>query len=200
MSSRPSSRGRTPRSGRWSRSTLVPTPAARSTVTITSRPDMSTRRTILGRRAVPAHPDPVDRDGERVGVEGRSRRARRGQDPAPVRVLAVDGALEEVAARDGATDLDCCVLVRALTTSIRMSLLAPSASAISWRARSAQTASTALGEVVGSRARRPSARCQQQDGVVGRHAAVGVDAVERLAGGGPQRRRPARWIGDARRS
>ena len=60
-----------------------------------------------------------------------------------------------------------------------MSLLAPSASASSCRARSAQTSVTAavkLAPASGVTPRRAAG--QQQDGVVGGHAAVGVDPVE----------------------
>ena len=50
--------------------------------------------------------------------------------------LAEDRALEEVAAGDGPADLDGVVLGGGVCTAMAMSWLAPSASAISWRASS----------------------------------------------------------------
>ena len=64
------------------------------------------------------------------------------------------------------------------TTSIAMSLLAPSASPISCRPRSAQTAVTASANSAAVRDDAGGAGGQQQHGVVGGHAAVGVDPVE----------------------
>ena len=80
------------------------------------------------------------------------------------------------------------------TTSIRMSLEAPSASPISWRARSSQTARTASANSSYSGRDSGGAGGEQQHGVVGGHAAVGVDPVEGGTGRGAQRRverRPA---------
>ena len=65
---------------------------------------------VLADAAVLADPDAVDGDVEPVGLEGGVGGADRGQHPAPVGVLAVDGALEEVVAGDGAADLDGVVL------------------------------------------------------------------------------------------
>ena len=77
-----------------------------------------------------------------------------------------------------------------------MSLDAPSASATICRARSAQTAVTAAcsSAAVGVDAARAAG--QQQHGVVGRHAAVGVDPVEAAAGGRAQHLVEQRGVGD----
>ena len=64
------------------------------------------------------------------------------------------------------------------TTSMAMSWEAPSASAMSCRARSEQTAVRASVELAPIDGHAGGARCQYDDGVVGRHARVGVDAVE----------------------
>src|SRR5262249_3756919 len=52
---------------------------------------------LVAGRAAPAHPDAVDRDVQPVGVEYRVGGADGGQHAPPVRVLAGDRALEQVA-------------------------------------------------------------------------------------------------------
>ena len=74
-----------------------------------------------------------------------------------------------------------------------MSWAAPSASAMSWRARlGADGREGAAGELAvdGDAGR---ARGQHDDGVVGRHAGIGVDAVEGLCGRRAQCRRRGPW-------
>ena len=112
MTSTPSSRGRTPPSGRWSRSIAGAVPAPRSTVD--DRPARRTDRRPGPRRAPRrlrhTHTPFIataSASGSNVGVG----RADRGQHPAPVRVLAVHRALEQVAARHCPADLDGVVLV-----------------------------------------------------------------------------------------
>ena len=78
----------------------------------TSRPDRSTRS-----RSSPAAPSrqthtPLIATSSCVGLERRVGGADGGQHPAPVGVLAVDRALEQVAAGDRAADLDGVVLGR----------------------------------------------------------------------------------------
>ena len=65
---------------------------------VTSRAGQVDLGPVLGRGAVPADPDAVESDREVLRLEGGVGGADRAQDPAPVGVLAVDGALEQVAA------------------------------------------------------------------------------------------------------
>jgi len=67
---------------------------------------------IRARRAVTAYPDTVDRDVQPIWLEERAGRSHRGEHPAPVRVLAIDGALEQVAPGDGTPDGHRVVLGR----------------------------------------------------------------------------------------
>ena len=107
-------------------------------------------------------------------------------------VLAVDGALEEVAARDAAGRLDGVVLGRApRSTSMRMSLLAPSASWTQLQGQVGAHLADGCRQDAGRRCDAGGAARQQQHGVVGGHAAVGVDPVEGDARRGAQSRRRA---------
>ena len=74
----------------------------------------------------------------------------------------------------------------AFSTSMRISLLAPSASATSCRARSAHTAVTAWSRSSYAGCRTGRAAREQQHGVVRRRAAVAVDAIEGDARGRAQ--------------
>ena len=69
MSSTPSSRGRRPRSGRWSRWWRSAGPADRSTVIVTSSAVRSTLAALVAGGAVAADPDAVDRDVQPVRLE-----------------------------------------------------------------------------------------------------------------------------------
>ena len=146
---------------------------------VTSRAGQVDLGAVLGRGAVAADPDAVERDRELLGLEGGVGGADRGQHPAPVGVLAVDGALEQVAAGHRPADRHGVGLaVAARATSTAMLLVAPSASSTSCRARSAQTGSTAASSASSPGVDAGRAGGQQQHGVVGGHAAVGVDPVE----------------------
>ncbi len=158
---------------------------------------MSTRSRSSPDGALAAHPHAVDRDVEGVRLEGGARWCPTGgQDPTPVGVLAVDGALEQVAAGQRPSDLDARrPRWPRRSTSMRTSLLAPSASPTSWRARSAQTAVTAAVSCWRRGLRAGGAARQQQHRVVGGHAAVGVDPVEGHAGRRPQGGVEVRGVG-----
>ena len=92
------------RSGRWSGWWPRARPADRSTVMVTSRGLRSTPARSSAGGAVPADPDAVDGHVQLVRLEDRAGGADRGQHAAPVRVLAVDRALEQVAPGDGPAD------------------------------------------------------------------------------------------------
>ncbi len=81
-------------------------PAFRSIVTATSRGSEVDEIGRLGRRATAAHPDAVEGNVEIKRVEGRRRRTNGRENPAPVGILAVDGALEQSAPGDRPAYLD----------------------------------------------------------------------------------------------
>ena len=156
----------------------VASPLLRSIRTCTSRPVRSTPGGVLARDRRPADLDAVERDVEVERVERGGGGADGGQDPAPVRVAAEHGALEQVAARDRAADLDGVGLRGGADHLDRDVVLGPLG-----------VAHELLGEVVADgghrggerlRRRRGAGRPagQQDDGVVGGHAAVGVEPVE----------------------
>jgi len=68
------------------------------------------RGPVLPGRTSLAHPDAVDGDAELVGLECGAGGADRREYPAPVRVLATDCALDQIAPRYRAADLDRVVL------------------------------------------------------------------------------------------
>ena len=74
-------------------------------------------------------------------------------------------------------------------TSTAMSWWAPSASATSWRASDGADLGHGIRQVVGADLDARGAGGEQHDGVVGRHAAVGVDPVE-----GRRRRAPQHGV------
>ncbi len=133
----------------------------------------------------------VDRDVELVGLERGAGGADGGQDPAPVGVVAEERALEQVVAGDRPADLDRVGLGRPRRrTSIAMSLVAPSASASSCRARSAQSRVDRGGELRRRRASRPDAPLASSSTV----SLVDMQPSESTRskvtrGGGPQRAR-----------
>ena len=47
-----------------------------------------------------AHRDAVDRDIDTIGLEGSRGGSQSRQDPAPIRIFSVDGALEQIAPRN----------------------------------------------------------------------------------------------------
>ena len=119
-------------------------------------------------------------------VEGRRRRADRGEHAPPVGVVAEDRALEEVVAGHGAghlervvlgcrgAHLDGDVVVGALGVGDEL------AGEVGADLRHG------IVELLGAGGDAGGARGEEQHGVVGRHAAVGVDPVEGLRGGGAQ--------------
>ena len=201
MSSTPSSRARRRATGRWSRSWRRRRRRAGRSVMVTSRPVRST----LERSSAAAPPrqthTPLIATSTLVRLERRGGGADRGEDPAPVRVVAEQRGLDQVVAGDRPADLDRVVLARPRRrTSMAISLVAPSASASSCWARSWQAAVTAAVSSAGVGSIAGRAAGQQQHGVVGGHAAVGVEPVEGDPGGRAQRRvqrrrrrPPRRW-------
>ena len=152
-------------------------------------PVRSTRAPVLADPAGAADLDAVDRDVRAVGVEGGPGRADGGQDAAPVGVVAEDRALEEVVAGDRrGPPRGASASAAPAAPRWRCRGAAPSASAMSWRARSAQTAVTASVSSPRSTATPEAPEASSEDGVVGRLAAVGVDPVEGRRGRGPQGR------------
>ena len=154
----------------------------------TSRSGRSTSVAVLADAAARADPHAVDRDVEPVRVEGGPGGADRGEHPAPVGVVAEDGALEQVVAGDRAADLDGVVLGRPRARPrSRCRGWRPRRRAMSCRARSAHTAVSASANSSCVRGDAGGAGGEQRARVVGRHAAVGVDPVEGGAGGRAER-------------
>src|SRR5690606_18684882 len=145
--------------------------------------------------AAAAHLHAVDGDGEVLdgeGGDGLGHAAGRRDDPAPVGVVAEDRGLDQVGAGDlaghglggvlggGGADHDVHVVAGALGVGDEL--------AGEVRADRAHR----LGELLDAQGHAARAGGQQDDGVVGGHAGVGVDAVEggarraaqRLLGGG----------------
>ena len=109
----------------------------------------------------------------------------RGEHPSPVGVLAEDGGLEQVVAGDAAAHLDRLVLADAAwRTVMAISWSAPSASVSSCIARSVQAWVSAAVKSSGVGVMPLAPLAMHGDGVVGGHAAVGVEPVE----GDPGRR------------
>ena len=129
----------------------------------------------------------------RSGSKAADGRPDRGEHASPVRVVAEQGALEQVVAGDAASDLDGVVLVGG-ADDLDAHLLGGALGV------GEQLCGQVCGDVVqrggeigGVGRDAGCAAAQQQHGVVGRHAAVGVDAVERAPG-----RRPQRLVGGER--
>ena len=172
-------------------------PADRSTVIVTSRGRRSTLDRSSPGAAVAADPDAVDGDVQPVRLERRVGGAHRGQDPAPVRVLPGDGALEQVGPGHRAADGDRVLLAGRADHLDGDQLARP----LGVRLQLAGQVGADLGQPggeLGQVRRRPGrAAGQQQHGVVGGHAAVGVQPVERHPGGLAQRavQRAGRQVG-----
>ena len=165
-------------------------PDFRSIVTATSRADRSTRSRLSPMPLPLADPDPVERDVEVGRVERSVGRPDRGEDAAPVRVLPVDRALEEVAPGHRAGHRDRVALTGRVDHGDGDVVL-----------RALGVAEQLLREVVAEPVHRVGERLfvrldaarpghLEDDPVVGRHAPVGVEPVER-----PGRRRTQRLVG-----
>ena len=121
--------------------------------------------------------------------------ADRGQHPAPVGVVAEQRGLEQVVAGARPADVDRVVLAGGVRTVDR--------DVLGRRPRRRPAAAREVGgrggdrggELLGGRGDAGGAAGQQQHGVVGGHAAVGVDPVEGHAGRRPQRRVAAPSVG-----
>ena len=185
----PSSRGRSRGSGRWSRPSTVSSPAWRSTRTWTSRSERSTSDR--------SSPTPPARQTWTPFMETSSVSASKvaAVVPTAARTRPQLGSAPKIAhlkrllratlrATSSASSTEA-----APRTSMAMSWWAPSASATSWRARSAQTTVTASVSAGGSTSTADAPDAMQEHRVVGRLAAVGVDAVE-----GRERRRAQRLV------
>ena len=84
---------------------------------------------MRARDAVAAHGDAVVRDVDLLGIDERAARAELREHPAPVRVVAVERALHELAVRrPRAAAMRASASVRAPTTRTRTNFVAPSAS------------------------------------------------------------------------
>ena len=200
-SSTPSSRARTPCDRSLVQTVAAASPASRSTATCTARPLRSTLDRSSAGRAAPADPHAVDRDVDLVRLERGRRRADRGEDPAPVGVVAEERGLDQVVAGDRPADLDRVVLAGRAGDLDRDVLRGALGVGEQLRGQVAadggdrrRSAPPAVGSIP------DGAAGQQQHRVVGRHAAVGVDPVERDPGRRPQRlverrrrRPPRRW-------
>ena len=188
MCCRPSSRGRSRGSGRWSRRSRCRAPAWRSTRTWTSRSARSTSD-----RSSPTPPDrhtwtpfietsSVSASNAAVVVPTAARtRPQFGSAPKIAHLKRLLRATLRATSRASSTEA-------APRTSMAMSWCAPSASATSCRARSAHTEVTASVRAGASTATPDAPDAMQQHRVVGRLAAVGVDAVERRERRRAQRR------------
>src|SRR4051794_34329741 len=133
---------------------------------------------VLADAAVAADPNAVDGHGQLLRFELRVGGADGRQHAAPVRVVAVHGSLEQVAAGDGLGDLDGVVLGRGMDDFDGDVL--GGAFGVAYELPGEAGAHGGHGGLELGRVRRDfgGAGGQQQDGVVGGHAAVGVDAVE----------------------
>src|SRR4051794_38158724 len=133
---------------------------------------------VVAGGTAPAHGDTVDAHVDPVGVERGRGGTDRAEDPAPVRVVAEERALDQVVAADGAADLDRLVLgvrVDHLDGDVLGGALG--------------VGEQLPGEVVAGRGHHPGQlvdrrldpRCpagQQQHRVVGGQTAVGVEPLE----------------------
>ena len=171
-------------------------PSPRSTVTAMSWPDRSTSR-------APGRPDTVDADRrtverhrDPVRIQRHRGDAHRGQHPAPVRVGAEQRRLDKAVAGDGAGAHHGVVLAAGAGDGDDDPLGDALGVGLQLCAQVVADAAHRFVEFVLAGRDLAGARGQQQHGVVGRAAAVDVEAVERGRGGPAQRAVQGGGVGD----
>ena len=153
-------------------------PEDRSTVIVTFLGLQVHLGPVVAGAAVAADPDAVDGDAEALRLEGRVRGAHRGEHPSPVGVLPRDGALEQVRAGHGPAGGDRVLLAGRADHLNRDELAGPLGVGLQLAGQVGADLGQHRGELAGVRSGSRGPAGQQQHGVVGGHAAVGVQPVE----------------------
>src|SRR3954469_4625123 len=142
---------------------------------------------VVAGGTAPAHGDTVDAHVDPVGVEPGGGGTDGAEDPAPVRVVAEERALDQVVAGDGAADLDRLVLGVGAGHLDRDVLGGALGVGEQLPGQVVAGGGHHPGQLLGRRLDSRRTAGQQQHGVVGGQTTIGVEPLEGDPAGGPQR-------------